>query len=122
MPDGFARPCPICKRHLISGATARCTDCQRGRVSLRERKYGYMYGRKWRRLRRAVLAAHPECVTCAQTGLVVRAVEVDPIKPHEGDWRLMYKPSNLQPLCKRHHARKTLLETKQRKPERFTYE
>ena len=122
MPDGFARPCPICKRALIRGATERCTDCQRGRVNLRERTYGYMYGHKWRLLRQKVLQAHPHCVECHDGGRIVRAVEVDHIRPHEGDFALMYLRSNLQPLCKRHHARKTLLETKQRKPERFTRE
>ena len=123
MPDGFPRPCPICKRTLIRGATKRCPDCLKGRNRLRDhpnRPWSRYYGHAWRKARKAYLMAHPFCVLCLDRGQQVRAIELDHIRPHEGSQDLFWRKSNWQPLCKRHHARKTLEETKRKQPDRFT--
>lgn len=60
----------------------------------------------WRQIRMAVLAREPLCRACAAEGRAVPARDVDHIDgdAHNND------PSNLQPLCIRHHSRKTATE------------
>ena len=72
---------------------------ERGRKSAARRGYD----RRWQRLRRYVLASEPLCRMCGAP-----ATEVDHIVPK----RLggTDHPDNLQALCKRCHARKTLQE------------
>lgn len=71
------------------------------------------YGRPWQRLRIDVLDAEPLCRPCTKAGkLNVLATEVDHIVPTRGvnDPR-HYDQSNLQPLCKSCHSRKTVADT-----------
>ena len=65
---------------------------------------------RWRNARRRFLMAHPLCVDCAGLGLVVAAQDVDHIRPHRGDARLMWDQTNWQALCKSCHSRKTARE------------
>lgn len=67
------------------------------------------YDRRWRKLRRTFLAAHPVCKHHleATPSRVVPATVVDHIVPHRGDDRLRLDWDNLQALCKRCHDSKT---------------
>ena len=64
---------------------------------------------RWRRLRRAVLMAHPicECDVCRQTGRVLSARVVHHKRPHGGDAALFFDETNLQALAKACHDRLT---------------
>lgn len=71
------------------------------------------YGWKWAKLRRSFLTRHPLCVDCTRRDIVEPATEVDHIRPlRDGgtnDW------SNLQPLCKSCHSRKTAIDVAARR-------
>jgi 5-methylcytosine-specific restriction endonuclease McrA len=66
-----------------------------------------LYGRRWRKIRRAELKLYPFCETpnCLRPATVR-----DHIKPHRGDKKLFYDPTNRQSLCKPCHDEKTRLE------------
>lgn len=74
----------------------------------RERAVMYQ-SHRWRRERRAFLAAHPICCT---PGCGVHAVVVDHVDGHQhADWRLRFwDRSRWQPLCNRCHAAKSARE------------
>ena len=61
------------------------------------------YGYRWQQYRVRFLDAHPLCVMCQSSGLVVAASVVDHITPHRGDHRLFWDPKNHQALCKACH-------------------
>jgi 5-methylcytosine-specific restriction protein A len=66
--------------------------------------WGHLYDTlRWRRLRALYLREHPDCVMCEEHGWEVPATVVDHKRPHHGDTRLFFDPSNLQSLCKPHH-------------------
>ncbi len=65
------------------------------------------YGHRWRKVRAAWLAGHPQC---CHPGCIQPATEVDHIVPHNGNYELMWSHNNFQGLCKPHHAAKTRLE------------
>jgi 5-methylcytosine-specific restriction protein A len=73
------------------------------------------YGRQWRRLRAEVLAGEPLCRLCRKEGAPpTLATEVDHIIPTRGESDPKhYDRDNLQPLCKTHHSRKTIEDTRQ---------
>jgi len=66
--------------------------------------------RRWLKLRRDTLTAHPCCVMCGEKGLMVPATEVHHIVPAESASNaremsaLMFDPSNLMPLCHTCHV------------------
>ena len=91
--DGY---CPAHKR-----ASRKRSDARRGGGTARG------YGWRWRKARKAYLAAHPLCVACEAEGRTVAATEVDHIEPHRGDQVLFWRRGNWQALCKSHHSRKT---------------
>ena len=62
-----------------------------------------IYGRRWQKLRRAYLAAHPLC----ECGCGYAAAVVDHRRPHNGNAALMYAWDNLQAMTKPCHDRKT---------------
>lgn len=68
------------------------------------------YGSRWRRARKMFLNSHPLCVECQKNGVLTTANVVDHIIPHKGDYDLFWNENNWQPLCKRCHDRKTVLE------------
>jgi 5-methylcytosine-specific restriction endonuclease McrA len=70
---------------------------------------------RWRRVRTIVLAAEPLCRDCSIYGVVTLAVDVDHVTPlveliAGGEPELAYTRSNLQPLCRPCHNRKTAAE------------
>jgi 5-methylcytosine-specific restriction protein A len=68
------------------------------------------YDSRWKKARDGYLAKHPLCAHCASEGRVEPARVVDHVIPHKGDKALFWDSSNWQPLCKRHHDRKTATE------------
>lgn len=64
----------------------------------------------WRKLRTAHMQRQPYCVECLSEGRQTIGQIVDHIRPHRGDDALRLSPTNLQTLCRRHHARKTATE------------
>jgi 5-methylcytosine-specific restriction protein A len=67
------------------------------------------YGQDWVRLRAKILANEPLCRTCRANGKVVVATVVDHIQDIVDRPDLRLEESNLQPLCRRCHNRKTAL-------------
>lgn len=66
-------------------------------------------GRRWARFRAGVLAREPLCRECRRAGYTVGAEEVDHVEPiHRGG--AVFDLDNVQPLCRRCHARKTARE------------
>jgi|694.fasta_scaffold07358_18 5-methylcytosine-specific restriction protein A len=108
---GTACRTPGCAGIVRGGA---CSGCGGTAKRTRQRQYDDQrgsaakrgYDRQWQRLRLAFLRAHPLCIECAKEGITTPATEVDHITPKrdggQDDW------DNLQPLCKRHHSRKTM--------------
>ncbi|GLK68098.1 HNH endonuclease signature motif containing protein [Hansschlegelia plantiphila] len=70
---------------------------------LTARKRGY--GAKWERARLGFLRDHPFCVACASENRRRLATVVDHKRPHRGDQRLFWDPTNWQALCAEHHDR-----------------
>jgi 5-methylcytosine-specific restriction protein A len=68
------------------------------------------YDARWRKARTVYLAEHPLCVECLKKGNVVAATTVDHIRPHRGDYGLMWDEKNWQALCTLHHNIKTATE------------
>lgn len=110
------RACILCKR-AHDGRSHRCVACGGGTpgpapLTRPKRESGTKrgYGRKWRTARIAFLAepANRICAVCASA----IATEVDHIVPHKGDWKLFWRRSNWQGLCKPCHSRKSINETK----------
>lgn len=86
----------FCKDHIMwSGDRLRGGADARG------------YNARWRRERADFLRQHPLCVECQKEGKLTPATVVDHIAPHRGDQRLFWDHGNWQPLCKRHHDKKT---------------
>jgi len=112
MPRKPRRPCafPGCPRYAEVGAYCRAHARwhERARGSAARRGYDA----RWRKVREMVLREQPLCADPfgihAARGEVVLATEVDHIVPlAQGGTN---ERSNLQPLCKSCHARKTALE------------
>ena len=69
-----------------------------------------IYNRRWRKVSKLFLAAHPLCVECQRQGKLTPATVVDHIVPHRGDPQRFWDENNWQGLCKPCHDRKTLTE------------
>ena len=67
-------------------------------------------------LRPAQLLREPFCRECAAKGIRTKAVVVDHIIPHRGDWERFTDRTNLQSLCKHHHDAKTMQELRKAHP------
>jgi 5-methylcytosine-specific restriction protein A len=91
--------CDAC-RAKGAGREVRKTAAQRG------------YGYRWQKASQAYLKAHPIAVDWfgEHNGRVFAAEVVDHIKPHKGEMKLFWDPSNWQGLTKADHDRKTALE------------
>lgn len=68
------------------------------------------YDSRWRKARKIFLSRNPLCVECKGEGKLIEATVVDHITPHKGDKIKFWDQRNWQPLCKRHHDRKTATE------------
>ena len=60
-------------------------------------------GAAWQRLRKSVLNGEPMCRECTREGRTVLATEVDHLDGNPGN----NDATNLNPLCRSHHSRKT---------------
>jgi 5-methylcytosine-specific restriction enzyme A len=105
MPRRQPTPCtadPRCPRLVDSPGPCPEHAAERNRVRA-ARESWRDYGREWRAIRAAVLAAHPACQECGRP-----AVDVDHRLPlrHGGT----HAPENLAALCRSCHARKTARE------------
>lgn len=72
------------------------------------------FTKRWARTRKGFLEEHPFCAHCLKEGRYVLAVDVDHIV-ELCDGGLEYGLSNLQGLCKRHHAIKSNLSRRRRR-------
>lgn len=80
----------------------RCPTHTRGRYT---KAAGSLYSSKrWRILRRRILAANPRCTSCGT--LATEVDHVTAIRDGGDPW----DPANLQPLCRPCHSRKTASE------------
>ena len=95
------RPCPVHGRALAREQQQRRADRPGHR---------WYHVQRWRHpqwgLRVQVLSANPWCVQCQQQGILEPAVDVDHIRPHEGDQDRFFDRTNLQGLCARCHGLK----------------
>ena len=66
--------------------------------------------RNWRKLRKQVLLEEPLCRECQKRGRIVVASVVDHITRARVDSSLFNERSNLQPLCKACHDKKSAKE------------
>lgn len=66
-------------------------------------RYPKLYGRRWRKLRKAYLTENPYCVMCKDESRIALATELDHIKKHNGNEQLFYEENNWQGLCAYHH-------------------
>ena len=109
------KQCPKCRSELISVNEKYCPKCTKAKQKQyyqdRNKEHQHLYGRWWQRARLSYLAQYPRCVKClAKNGRPEPATVVDHIIPHKGDLNLFRDVSNWQPLCKRHHDKKTATE------------
>lgn len=100
--------CPACsaKRRAAMAERMRAVDARRGSASSRG------YGGAWRKFRLQYLAANPYCAMCEREGRSVVATVVDHVEPHKGDRDKFWDEDNMQALCGRCHAAKTLEEAR----------
>lgn len=99
-----------CPRHTV--AETRPTVANVPAVSSRPSPSARGYDRGWQRIRRRILASNPLCVHCRENGRVTLATEVDHIIPLRAGGT--HDDSNLQPLCKSCHSRKTGAEKREK--------
>ena len=66
----------------------------------------FYHTQAWRNLRKMFITKHPLCVECQRQGIVKVGHVVDHITPISKGGAALDE-SNLQTLCKRHHAIKT---------------
>ena len=103
MPYDVSHPCsfPGCPK-LVSRGSSRC-ELHRNRDRIYPDHQKLYNTRKWKRLRRLHLRAHPWCKICNTD----ENLEVDHIEDHKGNPDLFFDAFNLQTLCKVHHSQKT---------------
>lgn len=85
---------------------ARKSEVDRWRGTPKERGYDAA----WRKVRASVLAAEPLCRFCDEAGRVTPATVVDHIVPIADAPDRRLDPTNLRPLCKPCHDRRTARE------------
>ena len=68
------------------------------------------YGTRWRKVRLNHLKIEPLCRKCKKNDEITPATIVDHIKPHKGNYELMWDTDNFQSLCKTCHDKKTATE------------
>ena len=100
-----------CHCYALSGSS-RCKDHQRqkfeGMDRSRQDSSNY-HSARWRKLRKLILREKPLCAECLKDNHTTAASVVDHIIPAKsyGDF---WDKNNLQPLCARHHNKKSARE------------
>jgi 5-methylcytosine-specific restriction endonuclease McrA len=86
-------------------------------MGVRGRKWDAWYSsRRWARIRRHQLLAHPLCKYCLERGIVTPAEICDHVEPHRGDVNKFWL-GPFQSLCKRcHDSTKRFVETRGYRP------
>lgn len=117
MPTAAAPPCriPTCPERMpcpVHGGNSRQEYLRRQRDTPWQRLYKT---KRWERLSRRHLLAHPLCVDCLAEGHRRLGQHADHVRPHRGDPALFWSPANLQTLCVSHHSRKTAAEQRGRR-------
>jgi 5-methylcytosine-specific restriction protein A len=108
--------CNSCKRPTTGTRCPECAARHRTRTNRRDARlkangdsaWAHKFYRTaaWQRCRRFVLADSPLCVDCKAEGFEVLAVDVHHDQPCSQSSDRNLDPSNLVPLCKRHHTRR----------------
>jgi len=62
-----------------------------------------LYGRQWRKARKAHLLANPLCVMCEAEGRITRATVVHHSVKHNGNPKVFWDQSIWQSVCQPHH-------------------
>jgi len=67
---------------------------------------------KWRQFSKWFLSQEENkwCRDCLEEGRQTRSQQTAHIVPHHGDWGLCFDQSNVVPLCRSHHSRRTAKE------------
>jgi 5-methylcytosine-specific restriction enzyme A len=104
MPMSPPVACP-CGGRRIGGKCDRCGPRKRPdeRKSAAQRGYDY----QWQRFRKQYLALNPLCKDCQAIGIVKGATDIHHIEKLCDHPDLKYDDSNLMPLCKMHHDKRT---------------
>lgn len=104
--------CTHCRKHATRNRPAVCDECKskgRGkrqpdrRISARKRGYDW----QWEKFRAWYLMQFPLCADCQDEQRLTPAKEVHHKQKLTDRPDLKYEPSNLLPLCKMHHSRRT---------------
>jgi len=109
MPVKPKRPCRYsgCPNLCDSGVYCEEHRKEWSHDALRGGAHVRGYDAKWRKARTLFLRQHPLCAECRRNGVLTPATVVDHIVPHRGDRTLFWDQKNWQPLCARHHNKKT---------------
>ena len=86
-----------------------------GDLSTREQRQVFYQSSDWRNLRNYVISIEPFCRQCKAEGYIILAEEVDHIIDIVDNPSKALDISNLQPLCRSCHSRKTMKTTQKKK-------
>lgn len=114
MPMKPKRPCkhPGCpKLTSESYCDLHVKDHVSDRLSAKDRGYDS----RWRKASKRFLKVNLLCKHCEREGKITAATVVDHIIPHRGDKVLFWDENNWQPLCKRCHDVKTMIDDRYQK-------
>ncbi|MEN6567187.1 MAG: HNH endonuclease signature motif containing protein [Veillonellales bacterium] len=111
MPQRSSKPCrKIGCPNLTTDKSGYCDEHKNYYEQQRGSSNQRGYNSRWQKYRVSFLRSHPLCAECERQGKLTPATVVDHIKPHKGNMRLFWDPSNHQSLCKQCHDTKTAKE------------
>ena len=111
MPTSAPTACSTAGCAAYSAYRGKCKTCNTSQDAARGTATERGYDAAWRRLRSVVLMQEPLCRECSKRGTYIPATDVDHIVPNATEPHRRLDSSNLQPLCKRCHSRKTAMES-----------
>ena len=104
MPSAPGRAC-TCGGIVRQGVCDRCGPKRRTQYRKHAAARGYDY--QWQQFRKRYLALNPLCMDCKKIGIVTAATAIHHVQKLKPRPDLKYEESNLMPLCKMHHDRRT---------------